>query len=193
MTPAFFLSFTILLVFIKNTLPLRCYTDIAATKSLSVECGMSTGCLKIYKKAAQFDSGGEFIPPIKRGPDIQLFRGCFLVATTDTCYDSSSTGLSYCWCSHSDLCNPSTRNLSQVAVVVAGAIFSLVRTLWLLGNCGRQHQFCEYFLVMSGVWWASVSRNNTGFVLGVIILVGHCEYLYLSVISVEFISKEYFA
>ena len=27
---------------------LRCYTDVAATKSLSVECGLNTGCVKIY-------------------------------------------------------------------------------------------------------------------------------------------------
>ena len=44
-------------------------------QSLSVECGMSTGCLKIYKKAAQFDTSGEFIPPHKREADLQLFRG----------------------------------------------------------------------------------------------------------------------
>ena len=36
---------------------------------------MNTGCLKIYKKAAQFDEYGGFIPPHRRGDDIQLFRG----------------------------------------------------------------------------------------------------------------------
>ena len=92
-------------------------------QSLSVECGMNTGCLKIFKKAAQFDSYGTFIPPHRRGEDTQLFRGdsksfnknnknrllfspgCFLVAVPDSCYDSSHDGLSYCWCSHTDLCN----------------------------------------------------------------------------------------
>jgi len=88
-----------------TTSALRCYTDVEATKGLSVECGMSTGCLKIYKKAATFNHNGEFIPTHRRGPDIDLFRGCFLVATADTCYDSSSSQLSYCWCSHTDLCN----------------------------------------------------------------------------------------
>ena len=41
----------------------------------SVECGMNTGCLKIFKKAEGFDPSGNFIPPHKRGTDIQLFRG----------------------------------------------------------------------------------------------------------------------
>jgi hypothetical protein len=41
----------------------------------SVECGMNTGCLKIFKKAEGFDHNGNFIPPHKRGTDIQLFRG----------------------------------------------------------------------------------------------------------------------
>ena len=64
-------------------------------QGLSVECGMSTGCLKIYKKvrtkrlsvkllvscfknqfqAATFNHNGEFIPTHRRGPDIDLFRG----------------------------------------------------------------------------------------------------------------------
>ena len=36
---------------------------------------MNTGCLKIFKKAAQFDEYNTFIPPHRRGEDIQLFRG----------------------------------------------------------------------------------------------------------------------
>ena len=36
---------------------------------------MATGCVKILKKAHEFDYLGEFIPPHKRGPDINLFRG----------------------------------------------------------------------------------------------------------------------
>ena len=94
MTPVVLLSISFSLLFPKAS-SLRCYTDVGATKvefhkfweyplywsyffslqSLSVECGMSTGCLKIYKKAAQFDSGGVFIPPHKRSQDLQLFRG----------------------------------------------------------------------------------------------------------------------
>ena len=77
-------------LFLPTAFPLRCYTDIPATKvnkkqlnlklnllcqSLSVECGMNTGCLKIFKKAAQFDEDNTFIPPHRRGEDTQLFRG----------------------------------------------------------------------------------------------------------------------
>ena len=36
---------------------------------------MNTGCLKIFKKAEQFDEYGTFIPPHRRGEDTQLFRG----------------------------------------------------------------------------------------------------------------------
>eukprot|EP00090_Calanus_glacialis_P043605 TRINITY_DN77225_c0_g1_i1.p1 TRINITY_DN77225_c0_g1~~TRINITY_DN77225_c0_g1_i1.p1 ORF type:complete len:133 (+),score=9.43 TRINITY_DN77225_c0_g1_i1:156-554(+) len=115
-------------LFFSLAISLRCYTDVAATKSLSVECGMSTGCLKIYKKAAQFDSGGVFIPPHKRSQDLQLFRGCFLVSTADTCHDSSSNGLSYCWCSHTDLCNRVDR------VKYSVVLLTMVLTV-LLGLC----------------------------------------------------------
>jgi hypothetical protein len=38
---------------------------------------MNTGCLKIFKKSQGFDHHGKFIPPEKRGDDIQLFRGKF--------------------------------------------------------------------------------------------------------------------
>ena len=41
----------------------------------SVECGMNTGCVKIYKKPYEFSPMGVFIPPHKREPDLQLFRG----------------------------------------------------------------------------------------------------------------------
>lgn len=83
---------------------IRCYTDLEATQGNSMECGMATGCVKIYKKAYEFDPMGKFIPPDKRGADVQLFRGCFLISTPDICYDSKSR-LSYCWCSAKDLCN----------------------------------------------------------------------------------------
>ena len=102
---------------------------------------MNTGCLKIFKKAAQFDQFGAFIPPHRRGDDIQLFRGeniqlteaqantlesgCFLVAVPDTCYDSSKDDLSYCWCSHTDLCN------SAPALLTGPALLLL---LYSLGN-----------------------------------------------------------
>ena len=44
-------------------------------QSLSVECGLNTACVKIYKKPEGFDANGYFVPLHKRGPDVQLFRG----------------------------------------------------------------------------------------------------------------------
>merc|ERR1719244_1621900 len=83
---------------------IRCYTDLEASQASSLECGMSTGCVKIYKKAYEYDHLGEFIPEHRRGPDIQLFRGCFIIQAPDICF-TSRDGLSYCWCSSKDLCN----------------------------------------------------------------------------------------
>ena len=73
---------------------LRCYIDLEATRvrimlgdvvlflfetlsfqSGSLECGMATGCVKILKKAYEFDHLGKFIPENKRGKDVYLFRG----------------------------------------------------------------------------------------------------------------------
>ena len=50
---------------------LRCYTDVAGTKSLSVECGLNTGCVKIYvdtesmlmRRQAEFGYGFGFPAP----------------------------------------------------------------------------------------------------------------------------------
>jgi hypothetical protein len=36
---------------------------------------MATGCVKILKKAYEFDHLGKFIPENKRGKDVDLFRG----------------------------------------------------------------------------------------------------------------------
>ena len=108
---------------------------------------MNTGCLKIFKKAAQFDSYGTFIPPHRRGEDTQLFRGdsksfnknnknrllfspgCFLVAVPDSCYDSSHDGLSYCWCSHTDLCN-SGQSLQASLYISSLVALSVYLLLW---------------------------------------------------------------
>ena len=43
-------------------------------QSASVECGMATGCVKILRKALDFNHDGKYIPEHKRGPDIDLFR-----------------------------------------------------------------------------------------------------------------------
>jgi len=83
----------------------RCYTDLEKTKSLSVECGLNTACVKIFKKSQGFDEFGHFIPPERRASDVTMFRGCFLVRLPDTCYESTSNRLTYCWCSNADLCN----------------------------------------------------------------------------------------
>merc|ERR1712013_439292 len=113
----------IILSLYSNTgISLRCYTDLQATKSLSVECGLNTACIKIYKKPEGFDSAGYFIPVHRRGPDIQLFRGCFLVKTFDTCYDSLTNKLSYCWC-HEDLCNQGLKISLSWGFVVIVLIF----------------------------------------------------------------------
>ena len=35
---------------------------------------MATGCVKILRKALDFDKNGKYIPEHKRGPDVDLFR-----------------------------------------------------------------------------------------------------------------------
>ena len=98
---------------------LRCYTDTDATKSLSVECGLNTGCVKIYvdteemmlRRQAEYGYGYGFPPP-EGVPDLPerykgnpvLRRGCFVLAVPDRCY-TANNGLTYCWCSTKDLCN----------------------------------------------------------------------------------------
>jgi len=82
-------------------------------KGASMECGMATGCVKIYRKALEFDPyDGKFIPPEKRGTDIDYFRGCFLISTPDICFDAKD-GYSYCWCSTKDLCNSCPASLTS--------------------------------------------------------------------------------
>lgn len=98
---------------------LRCYTDIDATKSYSVECGLSTGCVKIYidseemlmkqQRTYGYPPGfGQMptLPPHLEGDPV-LLRGCFVLAVPDKCYNAKN-GLSYCWCSSRDLCNGSS-------------------------------------------------------------------------------------
>ncbi|XP_059099599.1 uncharacterized protein LOC131893561 [Tigriopus californicus] len=99
---------------------LRCYTDIDATKGYSVECGLSTGCVKIYidseemlmKQQRNYGYPPGFgqmptLPPHLEGDPV-LLRGCFVLAVPDKCYNAKN-GLSYCWCSSRDLCNGSSR------------------------------------------------------------------------------------
>eukprot|EP00092_Neocalanus_flemingeri_P081958 GFUD01102491.1.p1 GENE.GFUD01102491.1~~GFUD01102491.1.p1 ORF type:complete len:130 (+),score=30.20 GFUD01102491.1:1-390(+) len=97
----------IMTIMLRQVVSIRCYTDLKKTKSLSTECGLNTACVKILKKSEGFDEQGIFIPLNRRSPEIILFRGCFLVKTQDTCYNSLTIKLSYCWCNNSDLCNSS--------------------------------------------------------------------------------------
>lgn len=107
----------LLILFLRPALPIRCYTDLEATQGASMECGMATGCVKIYKKALEFDPyDGKFIPPEKRGTDKDFFRGCFLISTPDICFDAKD-GYSYCWCSTKDLCN-SCRALTTFPILL---------------------------------------------------------------------------
>ena len=95
---------------------LRCYTDVTATKSNSVECGLNTGCVKIYIDSEEYlmrhqlelgvsPSFGEMpeLPPELQNNPVKM-RGCFVLAVPDRCY-MAKNGLSYCWCSTKDLCN----------------------------------------------------------------------------------------
>merc|ERR1712106_913022 len=108
----------------QRTRAMRCYTDIDATQSNSLECGMATGCVKILKRAFDFDHLGKFIPEHKRGQDVDLFRGCFLISTPDVCYDAKD-GYTYCWCSSGDLCN-SAHIISQIPLALLSSITVLL-------------------------------------------------------------------
>merc|ERR1719445_3001791 len=109
-------------ILIQVCLGVRCYTDLDKTKSLSVECGLNTACVKIFKKSPGFDKDGQFVPQHLRGPDVTLFRGCFLVRIQDYCHESLSNRLTYCWCGDSDLCNKSIKISSQTQMLMIGVM-----------------------------------------------------------------------
>jgi hypothetical protein len=102
-----------------RTITLRCYTDISATKSYSTECGLNTGCVKIYidsedmlyRKQTEKGYGYGYKPDYQLPPQYRnnpvLVRGCFVLKVPDRCY-TAKNGLSYCWCSTKDLCNSAT-------------------------------------------------------------------------------------
>ena len=121
---------------------LRCYTDLDATKSLSVECGLNTGCVKIYvdteamlmRRQAEYGYGFGFpapegVPPLpeKYMGNPVLRRGCFVLAVPDRCY-MANNGLTYCWCSTKDLCNAATCNFQKQR----GAMMALLTSGGLL-------------------------------------------------------------
>lgn len=127
---------------------LRCYTDVHATKSESVECGLNTGCVKIYIDSEEmlmnqqrdfgYPPGFGEMPklPEKYQGDPVLMRGCFVLAVPDRCYNAQN-GLSYCWCSQKDLCNLGVpRGGSRTLLVI------LVTLTTLSGvGFGRQGRF----------------------------------------------------
>ena len=51
--------------------------------------------------------------------DWATFRGCFLISTPDTCHDAKD-GLTYCWCSSSDLCNKVRSQIYNPSLVARG-------------------------------------------------------------------------
>lgn len=124
---------------------LRCYTDVGATKTHSTECGISTGCVKIYINSEEMlmrRHSGTYglspsptdLPPRYQGDPV-LFRGCFVLAVPDRCYDADN-GLSYCWCSTKDLCNAATpvrwqATTSAPMTVLAGlSVATWLLTAW---------------------------------------------------------------
>lgn len=94
----------------------RCYTDVAASKANSTECGHGTGCIKVYVDSEEYlmrmhrgygygQEPGRLpeLPPRLRGDPVVL-RGCFaLQVNHNRCY-LARDGYSYCWCDK-DLCN----------------------------------------------------------------------------------------
>ena len=62
-----------------------------------------------------------------------VFLGCFLVKTQDTCYNSPTKKLSYCWCNNGDLCNNSQQFYlaNYLAWLLISAHLALVWYLWL--------------------------------------------------------------
>jgi hypothetical protein len=113
----------IFILSITSTEAIRCYTNLEESRSL--ECGMATGCVKIVKRAKEFDpSTGKFVPEEKRAKSVDLFKGCFLISAPDVCFDAKD-GLTYCWCSSNDLCNSVTTLSSSVGLISLLVILSV--------------------------------------------------------------------
>jgi len=47
----FIINNFLILLHVGPAVAVRCYTDLQKTKSLSVECGLNTACVKIFKKS----------------------------------------------------------------------------------------------------------------------------------------------
>ena len=124
---------------------LRCYTTKEATKSNSVECGLNTGCVKIYIDSEEMlmrkqkEYGVNFVGELPTLPEAYqnnpvLMRGCFILAVPDRCYNANN-GLSYCWCSTKDLCNGAQRTARTSLVTLLSASAASVM-LWRTAGGG---------------------------------------------------------
>lgn len=132
LTISFFL--TLSLTSVQKSEAIRCYTNLEESKSL--ECGMATGCVKIVKKAPEFDpKSGKFIPEEERAKSVDLFKGCFLISAPDVCFNSQHDGLTYCWCSSNDLCNKATASSRPSFILLMTVTFMMMGTVrWRLGT-----------------------------------------------------------
>ena len=140
----------IMLSNVSTSAALRCYTDVEATKGLSVECGMNTGCVKIYidteemlmRQAMNYG----YSPAVGKYPDLPkkfqsnpvVMRGCFVLAVPDRCYNAKN-GLSYCWCSTKDLCN----GAEKAGLTFRPSVVLLV-SLWMAAR-GQQRLMLWYW------------------------------------------------
>ena len=70
------------------------------------------------------------------------------MAVPDSCYDSSHDSLSYCWCSHADLCNsgPSLRSWTMFHISSLSVALSTYLLMWYIYkiNISNLHMQCSY-------------------------------------------------
>lgn len=114
-----FRKISLILIFLASICSgLRCFTDVKAQKSKAVECGFSSGCVKIFISRAN--------QPIQ-----VIRRDCFVLAVPDRCYQATN-GLSYCWCSKKDLCNiaNSTYHHQNQQLTFCGLLTFIVICVW---------------------------------------------------------------
>ena len=94
---------------------LRCFTDVKAQKSKAIECGFSSGCVKIFISKANHNQ--------------VIRRDCFVLAVPDRCYEAKN-GLSYCWCSKKDLCNLANSTYQDHQLTFCGLLTFIVICIW---------------------------------------------------------------
>jgi hypothetical protein len=157
---------------------LRCFTDITASKSTSQECGLNTGCVKIYidsedmlyRKQTDMGFGYGYKPDYELPPqfmnDPVLIRGCFVLKVPDRCY-TAKNGLSYCWCSTKDLCNSATSLKIGLASSYGQSLIQYVLTwtsshshLWQNDGLLNEGNVLVCFqLLMSAFFWLAYTNG----------------------------------